>query len=304
MESCSNEDCQQSIRDMKKKLREYRDCNGKLYDDIDALEEDIRDKDKFVSKVTRERNKLQEEIKLLNGTIERKNKDVENLEESIKKQKQTSQQFFMKIMSENKALHKQLDEVSEKVKISENNFTLKDGEKENELKKEIDILEAEIENLKSSNTEKEIKLQRTAAEKTELVERIENMLNEKEEVQEEDTIVCSTAKSLEEELSEFQSQKFKCKYCDFRVGRSSDFQDHIVSHKKEALMQLTSVEKNISKQTSIFTSSVHDLMMREISEVKLPCSCKGYCFISHQKHNWRRPAGDVVVKKFFNLKTS
>ena len=47
---------------MKKKLREYRDCNGKLYDDIDALEEDIRDKDKFVSKVTRERNKLKKKL--------------------------------------------------------------------------------------------------------------------------------------------------------------------------------------------------------------------------------------------------
>ena len=60
--TCSKEDCKKAFKDVKHKLGEYREFNGKLYDDIDSLEDDIREKDKFASKLSRERNKLQEEL--------------------------------------------------------------------------------------------------------------------------------------------------------------------------------------------------------------------------------------------------
>ena len=47
----------------KKKVKEFREFNSKLHDDIDGLEEDIKAKDEFVTKLTRERNKLQAELK-------------------------------------------------------------------------------------------------------------------------------------------------------------------------------------------------------------------------------------------------
>ena len=45
--------------DIKKKMREFRECNSKLHDDIYDLEDDIKAKDEFVVKLTRERNRLQ-----------------------------------------------------------------------------------------------------------------------------------------------------------------------------------------------------------------------------------------------------
>ena len=68
-------------------------------------------------------------------------------------------------MSENKALQKDLDEASKKVKGFEENSKIQDKSKENEVIAEILLLEEEIENLKISNADKETILKRTEAEK-------------------------------------------------------------------------------------------------------------------------------------------
>ena len=80
---CSNDNCQKAFHDLnvackqhnkvalehkefsdnqKKKVKEFREFNSKLHDDIDGLEEDIKAKDEFVTILTRERNKLQTEL--------------------------------------------------------------------------------------------------------------------------------------------------------------------------------------------------------------------------------------------------
>ena len=40
----------------KKMLKEYRENNSKLYDEVYSLEDDLKEKDTFVQKVTRQRN--------------------------------------------------------------------------------------------------------------------------------------------------------------------------------------------------------------------------------------------------------
>ena len=229
MEKCYNDDCKKDIKEMKKKLGEYREFNGKLYDDIDSLEDDIREKDKFASKLSRERNKLQEELKSAYEKLEVKNKDVKTLEESLKKQKEISQQFFMKIMSENKALQKDLDEASERVKGFQENSNVQDKSKENEVIKEIILLEEEIDNLKISNADKETILTITEAEKKELVDKIEIMEAEKETAKETDVVESVTAKSLEEELclSGFERQMFECKHCEMTFLNMNDLKYHV-----------------------------------------------------------------------------
>ena len=55
---CKNNYC-------KKKLQEYRESTSKLYDNIDSLEDDLKERDQFVQKVVKQRNNYQEEISLL-----------------------------------------------------------------------------------------------------------------------------------------------------------------------------------------------------------------------------------------------
>ena len=55
---CENSNC-------KKKLREYRDPIGKLYDEIDSVEKDLKERDDFLQKVIKERNDYKRETKHL-----------------------------------------------------------------------------------------------------------------------------------------------------------------------------------------------------------------------------------------------
>ena len=50
----------------KKKLREYREMNSKLYEDIADLEVDIKEKEDFTNKLRKQRNSLENEVKHLN----------------------------------------------------------------------------------------------------------------------------------------------------------------------------------------------------------------------------------------------
>ena len=67
----------------KKKLVEYRELTSKLYNDMDNLEDDIKDKDAFLQKVVKARNNLQED----NANLKKKNadlvKDMTDLSEKV-----------------------------------------------------------------------------------------------------------------------------------------------------------------------------------------------------------------------------
>ena len=55
---CENSNC-------KKKLREYRDLIGKLYDEIDSVENDLKERDEFLQQVIKARNNFKSEAKHL-----------------------------------------------------------------------------------------------------------------------------------------------------------------------------------------------------------------------------------------------
>ena len=57
-QSCINNYC-------KKVLKEYRESNSKLYDEIYSLEDELKDKDTFAQKVIRQKNQSREEVALL-----------------------------------------------------------------------------------------------------------------------------------------------------------------------------------------------------------------------------------------------
>ena len=53
----------------KSKEREYRELTSKQYEEIDSLESDITDKEKFLQKVVQARNKFQEDVANLEKKI-------------------------------------------------------------------------------------------------------------------------------------------------------------------------------------------------------------------------------------------
>ena len=55
---CENSNC-------KKKLREYRELTGKLYDEVDKVEKDLKERDEFLQQVIKARNNFKSEAKHL-----------------------------------------------------------------------------------------------------------------------------------------------------------------------------------------------------------------------------------------------
>ena len=330
--SCSNDNCQRAFHDLnvackqhnkvalehkefgdnqKKKVKEFREFNSKLHDDIDGLEEDIKAKDEFVTKLTRERNKLQAELKFYTGKVEAKNQDIERLEEDGKKQKEVAQKFFMKIMGENKVLKEQLEDANKDLEIFKKES---DKDKSNEetrekaMLSEIDVLEKEIAKLHTTNSEKQTTLDKIEEEKNELIGKIVTLETkiENSETKEPNYVEHLTARSLEEELSVCGADiltAFQCKHCDSNFLSKETLKNHVKEvHVQEAKMNMIKVERKIAFQTKMLATSVNNLVKKEFSEIQKPCTCRNFCRISHLKHNWNRSVGNQIIAKFAEIK--
>lgn len=251
----------ESLKNEKKKLSEYRDFNSKLYDDIGMLEEDVKDKDSFITKLTRERNKLQNDVKFATEKFDLKNIDISKLEENQKKQKETSQQFLRQIMDENAKLKQQLEAMKNKEAAEEVNKLniVKLQYKENDLKAEISKLEQEIEKLCVVHAEKEFLIEEIGFENKVLTERVLILEEEKRNIERENGENADegfTAKSLEEEIASFgfRSQTlFECTYCSSKTPSKADLKKHVEeTHLNQARIELAKVEKKVLEQLDTF----------------------------------------------------
>ena len=74
---CKNANC-------KKKLAEYRDQTRKQYEDIDGLEDDIRDKDAFAQTLVKTKNDIQKELVLLKKQNVKLHKENSDLSDKVK----------------------------------------------------------------------------------------------------------------------------------------------------------------------------------------------------------------------------
>ena len=76
-QDCANNAC-------KTKLREFRENNGKLYDEIYSLEDDIKEKDAFAERVVRQRNYYKIEVGVFNKKVNELQNENESLIEKVK----------------------------------------------------------------------------------------------------------------------------------------------------------------------------------------------------------------------------
>ena len=74
---CKNKYC-------KSKLSEYREQTRKLYDDVDSLETDIKDKEDFVQTLVNNKNALQEDVAHLKKKNKKLTKENDVLLEKVK----------------------------------------------------------------------------------------------------------------------------------------------------------------------------------------------------------------------------
>ena len=121
---CQNKNC-------KKKLTDYRELNRKLYDDIDSVESDLKERDDFVHKVVKARNDFQKEVEILkkkNSELMKDNDDLIEKNDQLDEDTEDGIKMLRNAHERERKLKNELDEFKEKV--------IKDAEKIFELEKE------------------------------------------------------------------------------------------------------------------------------------------------------------------------
>jgi hypothetical protein len=139
----------------KRKLKEYRELTTKLYDDIDGLEGDIKDKDDFVQKIVKARNALQSEVagwKKKNLVIIKENEELSTKNEQLDEDAETG---LMMVRNAHERERKLKNEIEEYTKNEiESKKKKEELEKENtDFKTKFEFLKARFEKSLKANQE-------------------------------------------------------------------------------------------------------------------------------------------------------
>jgi chromosome segregation ATPase len=133
---------------LKKKLRDYREMNSKLYGDVEDLESDIIEKDKFANKLAKQRNELEMEVRHLREKVEVKNSDLLRIDSSLNNQNE--------ILKTIKAVQNENDDLKDQLKAAKIQEEL---DNKPNYEKEIRGLKEEINAISISNRTKDIEIE-------------------------------------------------------------------------------------------------------------------------------------------------
>ena len=123
----------------KKKLSEYRELTSKLYNEIDSLEDDLKDKDAFLQKVVKARNNLQEDNEKLKKRNVELVKDITDLSEKVDQLDEDTDTGVELLRNANERERKVILELDKYKTIDSDS-----KEKQSELVKEIDGLQTKL----------------------------------------------------------------------------------------------------------------------------------------------------------------
>ena len=308
---CGGDKCLKLISMANKTIDRYNEDKTKLYKELECMEEDFRDKEKYIDHLRKKRSDLEKEVRYLKEKIERKNDDILKVENEVMeakfevvKQEQTSN----RLKDENTLLGKQ-KEISDKViaALKTEVKTLKDSLDGKSIKpfavsekgiqtEGFDEERKEFELVKEQFGRQIKDLGEEILDKKTKIEDLENILAEKSLVQ--------SKNSLKDELD--QAFVASCEKCGKIFKTSADLIDHINNkHGKSAVKtklqtRVRELEIALSNQRKTLTSSLLKLREKEILENEC-CSCVGFCHINHRKHNFYKSKVESILERLNNL---
>ena len=114
------------------------------------------------------------------------------------------------------------------------------------------------------------------------------------ESQKSSTLISST-KSLKDELASVQI--FSCKTCNETFMNGEELKVHKQEkHVRTLLEKVEKMQEKILRQRNALTSSLLKLKEKEFKS-KQTCRCKGFCKITHLKHNYFKSEADELCEK-------
>ena len=326
---CPNDDCRSEMErivekykkaanefkevseNQKKRLRDYREMNSKLYDDIAALEFDIKEKDDFINRLRKQRNDLENEVKHLIEKVDIQNEDIIRMEFTSNKQKEVANNAIKALEYENEELMLNLqteNRRTEELEHEKKSKQLEERNKEKEIMTEIKVLEEEVNKLQESNATKEEALRQIEEDNKVLQDEMKVLKDKKNIVTPDEIVEFGTVKSLKDELEDCPINDmlltvFQCTTCGKEFPSKTDLKHHMEGvHVHEARLKLEQLQKTVENQMVNLGAIINGLLKQEISELKEPCTCKKYCNINHLKHNWKKMVSSEIIEKFVEIK--
>ena len=98
---------------------------------------------------------------------------------------------------------------------------------------------------------------------------------------------------------EHSTKVFKCGKCAEEFVNNENLRKHeIMKHEalSELKMKFLKLENQLMTQKLKLVNTISNLKEIEFEE-KQSCSCRGMCYISHQKHNWKSSQSESFLLK-------
>ena len=111
--------------------------------------------------------------------------------------------------------------------------------------------------------------------------------------------------SLNDELQDAGkfTSLFACDHCGDNFQTKDDLKIHAkIMYEKDRLKSLLNEkEKELLEQRLDLMTKIFHLKEME-AKANEDCSCRGQCFITHTKHNWKHLTSDKILKRLSSLK--
>jgi len=280
---------EKELEEVKNEVEDLKDENQQHQKEIRDLKDDLQYERNLNEDLEIDLKKAERQVDIFKHGIGNKDSIIDGLDKIIKEKGDE-----MNKLKEAKAIEEKKCEIQNNVikelkdKLKEKEEIINYGDKE-----ELDNLEREIKQLEISNKAKEELVESFRIEKESLLDKLK-AFEEKTPLLENET--------LELELQDLVTQPFKCHECSKTFNARSDLRCHIRNeHEKKILeRKLVSFELLLCKQKLQLSDSFLNLKEREIKKANV-CSCRGFCYIQHSKHNWKKPMSDYFQDKLENL---
>ena len=314
----SYDDQKQMIKHLQKRIQDHVKEKNSLIEINEDLEEKFNKKEKLLNEVSDYHKKARNDHK-------------EELFKVLKK-KEISEKVIKDLQTENNELKREIENIELKRLLGEiEDLKEKNNEKENMIKSlktenddklkkletcmsensyEFHQLVKEIEQVQKINQEKEDQLNAIEKEKDQLKEKLVELEKEKDASKEllvKEESESESVKNLSDELGIIDQRAHNVSpACDLNDESPEYLKNHIGTvhggslAKKIWTLKVTQLEQSISSQKLKLASDILKLKENEDNENKL-CTCKSFCRIVHQKHNWKKSFSKEIFNKFKDL---
>ena len=322
-----SDDQNQMIKHLKKQIQEDKKNKQSLMDENDEHVKLIGDKNNEIRKLLKEMKKKDDKLSVFEEEFEINYDETISVRDSDRDKahwfkaemaKHSANQLKTEEILKNMEKKREIsDRLLKTLQMENSNLKIKLKETHNDKTSDIEKLMNEIEMIQKINQDKETSLDDIQNEKEKLEAKFQKLERENEKLRDERIKRDSenqNEQSLGEELGMINPRLHNVSpasdQCNTNFKTEVQMKTHEENYhtsreitKKIWKLKEQQLDQTINSQKLKLASEILFLRESEVDKVEF-CTCKSFCRIVHQKHNYTRSVGKEIFKKFKALENS